>query len=143
MTRGHDADRVPNDATGITHVLNESTGAVAVMALVERNRVHMDEADTAAILAALEELGVVAQATEQTMLLKTAWWILTLHWIGDDLPHLGFDSLLTLLGQRVRKHYRERKLEGPARIDVYGAGDEIIASHETDDGEEYFGEAGR
>jgi hypothetical protein len=113
-------------------------------ALVERNLVHMDDADTAAILAALAELDVEAEVTEQTLLLKTAWWVLALHWIGDDLPHLGFDSLLTLLGQRVWKHYRERKLEGPARIDVYGEDDEIIASHETnDDGDDDSREAGR
>jgi inactivated superfamily I helicase len=141
-TREHNFDCVPNDTTGITHVLNESAGAAAVMALVERNLVHMDDADTVAILAALEELGVVAESTEQTMLLKTAWWVLTLHWLGDDLPHLGFDSLLTLLGQRVWKHYRERKLEGPARIDVYDSDDEIIASHETnDDGDDDSREA--
>lgn len=93
----------------------------------------MDDADTAAVLAALKELGVDARATEQTMLLKTAWWVLTLRWVGDDLPHLGFDSLLTLLGQRVWRHYRDQGKAGPSRIDVYGADDEIIATLDIKD----------
>jgi hypothetical protein len=62
-----------------------------ITALVEQNHVHMDDADTAVVLAALEELGVQAEATEQTTVLKAALWVLTLHWIGDDLPHLGFE----------------------------------------------------
>jgi hypothetical protein len=95
----------------------------------------MDDADTGTILSALEELGVEAESTEQTTLLKAQWWVLTLHWIGDDLPHLGFDSMLTLLGQRVFRHYRERGKTGPSRIDTYNANDEIIASHVIEDEE--------
>jgi hypothetical protein len=111
-------------------------------ALVEENRAHMDDADEVLILSVLQELGVEAEATEQTTLLKAQWWVLTLHWIGDDLPHLGFDSLLTLLGQRVWKHYSERGKKGPSRIDVYGADNEIIASHEIDGGDEGLDGAG-
>jgi hypothetical protein len=104
-----------------------------ITALVEQNHVHMDDADTAVVLAALEELGVQAEATEQTTVLKAAWWVLTLHWIGDDLPHLGFDSLLTLLGQRVWRHYRDLGKMGPSRIDIYNSEDEIITSHDIED----------
>jgi hypothetical protein len=106
-----------------------------ITALVEQNRVHMDDADTTMVLAALEELGVEAEVTEQTTDLKAAWWVLTLDWIGDDLPHLGFDSLLTLLGQRVWRHYRNLGKTGPSRIDAYSADDEIIASHDIEDEE--------
>lgn len=95
----------------------------------------MDNADAAAILSALEELGVEAGLTEQTTFLKAQWWVLTLHWIGDDLPHLGFDSLLTLLGQRVWRHYRDQGKTAPSRIDTYNANDEIIASHDIEDEE--------
>jgi hypothetical protein len=69
------------------------------------------------------------------MLLKAAWWVLTLHWVGDDLPHLGFDSLLTLLGQRVWRHYRDRGKVGPLRIEIRDADDEIIASHDIEEKE--------
>lgn len=106
-----------------------------VVTVVEQNRVHMDDADTVAIVTALGDLGVNAKATDQTTILKTQWWVLTLHWIGDDLPHLGFDSLLTLLGQRVWRHYRELGREGPSRIDVVGEDDEIIDSHKIEDDE--------
>ncbi len=95
----------------------------------------MDDADTAMVLAALEELGVQAEATEQTTVLKAAWWVLTLHWIGDDLPHLGFDSLLTLMGQRAWRHYREIGKTGPSRIDIYDEHDAIIFSREIEDKE--------
>jgi hypothetical protein len=95
---------------------------------VEQNRVHMDDADIAAVLVILEELGVEAAATEQITLLKAQWWVLTLHWIGDDLPHLGFDSILTLLGQRVWQHYKAIGKTPPTRIDVHGADDGIISS---------------
>jgi hypothetical protein len=116
--------------------LNGTTGeAAAVMALVEQNRVHMDDTNTAVVLAALAELNVEAEATEQTTLLKAQWWVLTLHWIGDDLPHLGFDSLLTLLGQRVWRHYRNLGKTGPSRIDNYNANDEIIAFYDIEDEE--------
>lgn len=129
----------PYDAKDITALLNEEIGedreSAEAVADVEQNRVHMDDADTAAILTALEELGVAAESTEQTTLLKTQWWVLTLHWIGDDLPHLGFDSLLTLLGQRVRRHYRNHGKFGPSRIDVYDGDDEIVATHDIEDEE--------
>ena len=111
-----------------------------VVTLVEQNRVHMDDTDTAAIVTALDDLGVNAKATEQTTILKAQWWVLSLHWIGDDLPHLGFDSLLTLLGQRVWRHYRELGKEGPSRIDVVGEDDEIMHSHEIED--EELGDSG-
>lgn len=107
----------------------DSAGAVA---LVEQNRVHMNDADTAAILTALEDLGVSAESTEQTILLKAQWWVLTLSWIGDDLPHLGFDSLLTLFGQRVWRHYRDVGKVGPSRIDAYGVDNEIVATHDIE-----------
>ena len=85
------------------------------------------------ILAALEEAGVKAEATEQTTLLKAAWWVLVLHWVGDDLPHLGFDSMLTLLGQRVWKDYREYGKSPPARIDVYDSEDDVVGTIEIQD----------
>jgi len=69
----------PNRATG------ESAGVIGV---VEQNRVHTDDTDTAVVLAALAELNVEAEATEQTALLKAQWWVLTLHWIGEDLPYI-------------------------------------------------------
>jgi hypothetical protein len=103
---------------------------------VEENFAHMDAADTAAVVAALNELGVEAQATEQTTLLKAQWWVLILHWVGDDLPHLGFDSLLTLLGQRVCRHYRIRGTPGPARVDILDANDDVIASLEIEGDDE-------
>ena len=108
---------------------------IRVDVLVERNRTHMDNSDTAAILTALGDLGLTAEATEQTTILKAQWWVLTLHWIGDDLPHLGFDSMLTLLGQRVWRHYREVGKEGPSRIDAVDEDDETIASHNIEDEE--------
>ncbi len=117
-------------------MLNEQGEAtrenVGAKVFVEKNRVHMDDTDAAMVLAALEDLGIEAEATEQTTLLKASWWVLTLHWIGDDLPHLGFDSLLTLLGQRVLQHYRDNGKSGPSRIDVKDATDEIIVTHDIE-----------
>lgn len=130
MTRGHGADRGDiRDAVNAPVVPNE---VPKIRALVEMNCVHMDDADTTAIITALEELGVEVEATEQTTFLKAQWWVLTLRWIGDDLPHMGFDSLLTLLGHRVWQHYRKNEKAGPSRIDVYGENDEIVASHDVD-----------
>lgn len=139
MTRRNDADRVPNGAGEMKAVLTQGSEAIhdsaKFLVLIEQNRVHMDDSDTAMVKAALEELGVAAEATEQTTLLKAQWWVLTLHWIGDDLPHLGFDSLLTLLGQRVWRHYRKINKAGPSRIDAIGTDNEIITSHDIKDEE--------
>lgn len=83
MTRGHDADRVPNGAGEMKAVLTQGSEAIHESAkfrvLIEQNRVHVDDSDTAMVKAALEELGVAAEATEQTTLLKAQWWALTLH----------------------------------------------------------------
>ena len=97
----------------------------------------------AAILIDLGELGYSSEAMEQTTFLKAAWWVLVIHWVGGDLPHFGFDSTLTVLGRRVWKRYQDQGQDGPKRIDVVGADDNTIASHEIkssedglDDGQE-------
>jgi hypothetical protein len=101
--------------------------------LVEWDHSHISDAKMAEILLAFEEIGVSAEQTEQTTLLKAAGWVLVLHWVGDDLPHLGFDSLLTLLARRVWKHYRKSGGSPPARIDLYDADDDTVASIELKD----------
>ena len=118
-------------------------GAPRPRVLIEENFAHIDESDMAVVLAALMELGVEAEATEQTTLLKAQRWVLVVHWIGDDLPHLGFDSLLTLLGQRVWRHFRELGKSGPTRIDVLDESDDVIASRDVEDGDEGQNEGGR
>jgi len=100
--------------------------------LVEWNGTHIDDADMDEILRALEKSGVVAEAAEQTTLLKAAWWALALHWVAGDLPHLGFDSLLTVLAQRTWEHYRAKQEDPPTRIDLYGPDDELLATRVID-----------
>ena len=100
--------------------------------LVEKNPSHINEAEMAAIINDLLDLGYHSESTEQSNILKAAWWVLVIHWVGEDLPHLGFDSTLTVLGRRIWKRYRGRGQIGPKRIDVVDADDFTIASHEIE-----------
>ena len=96
--------------------------------LVEENPIHIDDTDMEAIIEGLRESGFSTEVTEQSTLLKTAWWVLVLVWIGGDLSHLAFDTPLELLAKRVRKHYKERGKAPPARIDLVDEADHQIAS---------------
>ena len=100
--------------------------------LVEKNPSHIDEVQMTAILNDLRDLGYPSEAMEQSTILKAAWWVLVIHWVGGDLLHFGFDSTLTVLGQRVWKRYREQGKTGPKRIDVVDVDDNTIASHEIE-----------
>jgi hypothetical protein len=101
--------------------------------LVEENSVHIDEADMTAILDGLREAGYSGEPAEQSTILKAAWWVIVLHWVGGDLPHLAFDSTLTLLAQRVWKHYKDQGKTPPTRIDLVDVNDNPIASQEISD----------
>jgi hypothetical protein len=45
---------------------------------------------------------------------------------------MGFDSVLTLMGGRVWRHFKSIGKTAPARIDIRGPDDEFVAWREID-----------
>lgn len=102
---------------------------------VERNPVHVDDADMDFILASIRSLGRDPEPMDQKRSLKAAWWVLILHWLTDDGEHFAFDTFLTVVGTTVWKHFRERGKDPPARIDVVDIAGKPLASHAVEEPE--------
>ena len=117
--------------TSVVGVRRTYDGAMTDL-LVEMNHAHIDEVEMASILNDFRELGLQGDATEQSTLLKATWWVLVLHWVGSDVPHLAFDSILTVVAQRSWWRFRSRGEDGPKRIDVIDASDQVIISIEIE-----------
>ena len=88
------------------------------------------------VVTVLEDEGFEAEPTDQKAIFKAAWWVVALQWVEGDLPHLAFDSALTILAGKLWKHYHAKTEAPPSRIDVYDAEGNAAISREVTEPEE-------
>jgi hypothetical protein len=124
--------------------------------LIEENFRRIDSPDMEALIAALADLSLDAQPTEPRMIVKADWWVLVLHWLGDeshrdwlrDEAHTIFDEAMAVaIVDKVRKIFAGRRSSGsegqdeqdrtpPRRIEIYGPNGQVLKVIEVDDADQ-------
>ena len=103
--------------------------------LINMNNRRMDDEDMKALIAAVGALNYSADVDPSTRIAagrETAWWELTLRWIGDDGLKTGFGLFLGELARWVKGHFRSRRKPPPNRINIYSSdGSTVLASVEV------------
>lgn len=91
--------------------------------LSNENDRRMDEDDLRAVIAAVEELGFSAEVDRSQRVeasRPTAWWVLYLHWMGDETLHTAVGAALAVLARRVTRRFPSREQVPPDRIYLFG-----------------------
>ena len=87
---------------------------------IQEDPAHIDSEDMDALVEALARAGTEAEPTEQREVLKAAWWVLVLYWIGAEQATVGFISQLKTVGSWIGRQYRFYAFDWGARPLIFG-----------------------
>jgi hypothetical protein len=93
--------------------------------LVEENPSHIDDESMRDLLRELRELGHEAESTEQTTVLKAAWWVLVVQ-VSVGLP--GAVAAGVQIASWAARWFKSRGQDPPRRVDLYGPDGEFLKS---------------
>jgi hypothetical protein len=101
-------------------------------ALIEDDPRRMDPDDVAAVLAALDDIAVSAEAVERRVSGPKSDWTLRLRWLQRGPVSADTEAALPNAFSRIREHFLTTSQEPPARLELTDPDGELLLSVPTE-----------